>query len=117
VGDNHVESRALRELQDLDLLDGAVMGDELQAQVRRRLASTSLAYRVPLDDLELLVKAFEHAQALPDEGVCFDWIAFVIEQECIAFDLGEHKFAAVSGEDRLQELVDDVGAVYEFGLG
>src|SRR5205814_1817342 len=34
-----------------------------------------------------------------------------------AFDLREHEFAAVSGEDRLQQLVDDVGAVYEFGLG
>ncbi len=29
------------------------MGDELQAQVRRRLASAAMAYRVPLDNLEL----------------------------------------------------------------
>src|SRR2546422_3892656 len=93
------------------------MGDELQGQVRRRLASAALAYRVPLDDLELRVEAFKHAQALSDEGVGFDRLALVVEQECIAFDLGEHEFAAVSGEDRLQQLVDDVGAVYEFGLG
>src|SRR6266478_9486417 len=93
------------------------MGDELQGQVRRRLASAAMAYRVPLDDLELRVEAFEHAQALPDEGVGIDWLALAIEQECIAFDLGEHEFAAVSREDRLQQLVDDVGAVYELGLG
>src|SRR6185295_17433032 len=58
VGDDHVESRALRELHHLDFLDHAVMGDELQGQVRRRLAGAALAYRVPLDDLELRVEAF-----------------------------------------------------------
>src|SRR6266478_9375883 len=93
------------------------MGDELQGQVRRRLASAAMAYRVPLDDLERRVEAFEHAQALPDEGVGIDWLALVIEQECIAFDLGEHEFAAVGREDRLQQLVDDVGAVDQLGLG
>ena len=35
----------------------------------------------------------------------------------IAFDLGEHEFPEVSGEDRVQQLIDDVGAVYELGLG
>ena len=93
------------------------MGDEFQAQVRRRLASATLAYRVPLDDLDLLVEAFEHAQAQPDEGVGFDRLALVIEQECVAFDLGELEFAAVRGEDRVEQLVDDVRAVYELGLG
>src|SRR5262249_29667148 len=111
------EPRALRELGNLDLVDRAVMRDELQAQVRRRLASTTLAHRVSLDDLELLVEAFEHAQALPDEGVGFDRLALVIEQERIAFDLGEHEFAGVGGENRVQQLIDDVGAVYELGLG
>jgi hypothetical protein len=117
VGDHHVESRALRELHHLDFLNHAVMGDELQGQVRRRLASAALADRVPLDDLELRVEAFEHAQALPDQGVGFDRLALVIEQECVAFDLGKHEFAAVGREDRLEQLVDDVGAVYELGLG
>src|SRR5882672_11043013 len=117
MGDYHVESRALRELHNLDFLDHAVMGDELQAQVRRRLASAAMAYRVPLDNLELRVEALEHAQALPDEGVGIDWLALVVEQECIAFDLGEHELAAVGREDRLEQLVDDVGAVYELGLG
>src|SRR5262245_48021853 len=92
------------------------MRDELQAQVRRRLASATLAHRVSLDDLELLVEAFEHAQALPDEGVGFDRLALVIEQERIAFDLGEHEFPGVSGEDRVQQLIDDVGAMYDRGL-
>ena len=117
MSDNHVESRALRELHNLDFLDHAVMGDELQGQIRRRLTSAAMAYRVPLDDLELRVEAFEHAQALPDQGVGFDGLALVIEQERVAFDFGEHEFAAVSREDRLQQLVDDVGAVYELGLG
>src|SRR5262245_34460363 len=92
------------------------MRDELQAQVRRRLASATLAHRISVDDLELLVKALEHAQALPDEGVGFDRVALAVEQERIAFDLGEHEFPGVCGEDRVQQLIDDVGAVYELGL-
>src|SRR5262249_6224333 len=44
-------------------------------------------------------------------------LALLIEQECIAFDLGEHEFAGVGGENRVQQLIDDVGAVYELGLG
>jgi hypothetical protein len=76
------------------------MGDELQAQIRRRLASAALAYRVPLDDLDLRVEAFEHAQALSDEGVGLDWRALVIEQERVAFDLGELEVAAVARGSR-----------------
>jgi len=81
------------------------------------LQVAALAHRVSLDDLELFVEALEHAQALPDEGVRFDRLALVIEQERVAFDLGEYEFAAVGGEDRFEQLVDDVGAVYELGLG
>src|SRR5678815_1130543 len=117
VGDDHVEARALRELHHLDLLDRAVMGDEFEAQVRGGLAGAALAERVPLDDLDLLVEALEHAHALPDERVGFDRRALAIEQERVAFHLGEHEVVVVGGEDRLEQLVDDVGAVHELGLG
>src|SRR5262245_53637411 len=93
------------------------MRDELQAQVRRSLARAALAYRVTLDDLDLLVEAFEHAQAPADESIGFDRPTLAIEQECVAFDLGELEFVAVSGQYRVEQLVDDVRAVYELGLG
>jgi hypothetical protein len=74
----------LRELHHLDLLDHAVMGDELQGQVRRL-----------------------HAPHWQSES-----------RSMILICLWKpSNIAAVGGEDRLQQLVDDVGAVHELGLG
>src|SRR6185312_9911101 len=108
VSDNHVNSGTFRELPYLDFLDHTVMGDELKAQVRRGVASAALAYRAPLDDFDLLVEAFEHAQAQSYEGIGFDRLALAIEQECVTFDLGEFEFALATREDGFEQLVDNV---------
>ena len=117
MSDDHVDPGALRELPYLDFLNDAVMGDELQAQIRRLRASTTLAYRVPLDELDLRVEAFEHAQAQSHERIGFDGLALAIEQQRIAFNLGELEFAIDGGEDRFEQLVDDVRAVDELCRG
>ena len=117
VSDDHVDSRAFCELPYLDFLNDAVMGDELQAQIRRLRASTTLAYRVPLDELDLRVEAFEHAQAQSHERIGFDGLTLAIEQQRIAFNLGELEFALVGSEDRFEQLVDDVRAVDELCRG
>jgi len=67
VGDDHVDPGRLHELRDLDLLDVAEVGDELERQVAGGLACAALAHRVPLDHPEPLVEVREHAQALVDE--------------------------------------------------
>jgi hypothetical protein len=48
------------------------------------------------------VEALEHAQAQPDQGVGFDRLALAVEQEGVAFDLGELEVATVGREDRVQ---------------
>src|SRR6185436_2553523 len=93
------------------------MGDELKAQVRRGVASAARAYRVPLDNLDLLVEAFEHAQAQSYEGIGFDRLALAIEQERVTFDLREFEIALVSGQDGFEQFVNDVRAVYQLSLG
>ena len=113
MGDDHVDPGRLHELCDLDLLDVSEVGDELECQVAGGLAGAALANRVPLDHHEPLVEVCEHAKALVDELFAPQRLALAIEQDRIAFDLGQREVGFIRGDDELQELGYDVGRVID----
>jgi hypothetical protein len=100
-------------LCNLDLLDVSEVHDELERQVAGRLTGAALANRVPLDHHESLVKVGEHAQALVDELFAPQWFALAIEQNRIAFDLGQREVRFIRGDDEFQKLSYDVGGMID----
>ena len=115
MGNDHVDPGRLHELCNLDLLDVSEVHDEFERQVAGRLAGAALANRVPLDHHESLVKVGEHAQALVDELSAPQRFALAIEQNRIAFDLGQRKVRFIRGDDEFQKLSYDVGCVIDLG--
>jgi hypothetical protein len=113
VGNDHVDPGRLHELCHLDLLDVSEVHDELERQVAGRLAGAALANRVPLDHHESQVKVGEHTQALVDELFAPQRFALAIEQNRIAFDLGQREVRFIRGNDELQKLSYDVGGVID----
>lgn len=113
VGNDHVDPGRLHELCNLDLLDVSEVHDEFERQVAGRLAGAALANRVPLDHHESLVKVGEHAQALVDELFAPQRFALAIEQNRIAFDLGQREVRFIRGDDEFQKLSYDVGGVID----
>ena len=85
----------------------------LSVRLLGRLAGAALANRVPLDHHELLVKVGEHAQALVDELFAPQRFALAIEQNRIAFDLGQREVRFIRGDDEFQKLSYDVGGVID----
>ncbi len=115
MGNDHVNAGGFRKLRDPDLLHLAEMGDELERQVRRRLAGAALAYGVALDNFQLGVEIFEHGQALLDQILFGRRLALAVKQNRIPFDFGESKSQVVRSDDQIQQLVDDMRAVIKLG--
>lgn len=112
--DDDIFSDQLIEIADIVAGEFAVVGDYLEGELDSGFAGMALAEATVFVGGEMFVKFEEHFLDLFVDGGQVGGRAEFVEEDGVAFDLGDFEADLIGIDEGLQEFLDDQAAVVDF---